>query len=41
MENKLIKAGENNVMANFVKTDDILKECVGLLSPHERLLIRR
>ena len=30
MENKLEKIGQNNFMDNFVKTDDILRICVGL-----------
>lgn len=31
MENNLIKAEQNNVMANFVKTDDILKDMCGII----------
>ena len=31
MENNLINAGQNNVMANFVKTDDILKDMCGII----------
>ena len=30
MENKLEKMGQSNLMGNFVKTDDLLKICVGL-----------
>lgn len=31
MENNLINAGQNSVMANFVKTDDILKDMCGII----------
>lgn len=31
MENKLIHIEQNNVMANFVKTDDILKDMCGII----------
>lgn len=41
MENKLMNNGQNSVMDNFVKTDDILKDMCGILILHEKLLIRR
>ena len=41
MENKLEKIGKNSFMDNFVKTDDILNDMCGLLSPHKKLHIRR
>ena len=31
MENKLLNNGQNSVMANFVKTDDILKDMCGII----------
>lgn len=35
MENKLITSAQNNVMSNFVKTDDILKDMCGIIE-HSR-----
>ena len=31
MENKLMNMGQNSIMANFVKTDDILKDMCGII----------
>ena len=31
MENKLQNIGQNSVMANFVKSDDILKDMCGII----------
>lgn len=31
MENNLLKTGQNSIMANFVKTDDILKDMCGII----------
>mgnify|MGYP003303974850 CR=1 FL=1 len=36
MENKLINIGQNNVMANFVKTDDILKDMCGIIESSQK-----
>ena len=41
MENKLEKIGKNSFMDNFVKTDDILNDMCGLLSPHKKLHIEQ
>ena len=41
MENKLEKISQNSFMDNFVKTDDILKDMCGLLSPYKKLHIGR
>lgn len=31
MKSKLMNIGQNNVMANYVKTDDILKDMCGII----------
>lgn len=31
MENKLEKLGQNSLMDNFVKTDDLLKDMCGII----------
>ena len=31
MENTLTNIGQNSIMANFVKTDDILKDMCGII----------
>ena len=31
MENKLQNVGQNSIMGNFVKTDDILKDMCGII----------
>ena len=36
MENKLVNIGQNSVMANFVKTDDILKDMCGIIESSQK-----
>ena len=41
MENRLVDVGQNSITNSYIKSDDILKTCVELLNPHERLHIRQ
>lgn len=36
MENKLQSAGQNSIMDNFVKTDDILKDMCGIIETSKK-----
>jgi len=36
MENKVLNIGQNSVMANFVKTDDILKDMCGIIESSKK-----
>ena len=36
MENKLEKIRQNNLMDNFVKTDDILKDMCGIIESSQK-----
>lgn len=36
MENKLSNIGQNSVMANFVKTDNILKDMCGIIESSQK-----
>lgn len=36
MENKLQNAGQNSIMDNFVKTDDILKDMCGIIESSQK-----
>ena len=36
MENKLEKLGQNSLMDNFVKTDDLLKDMCGIIESSQR-----
>ena len=36
MENKLTDAAQNNLMINFVKTDDILKDMCGIIESSQK-----
>ncbi len=36
MENKLEKVGQNSIMDNFVKTDDILKDMCGIIESAQK-----
>lgn len=36
MENKPANIGQNSVMANFVKTDDILKDMCGIIESSQK-----
>ena len=36
MENKLKKIGQNSLMDNFVKTDDILKDMCGIIETSQK-----
>ena len=36
MENKLQNVGQNSIMGNFVKTDDILKDMCGIIEPSQK-----
>ena len=36
MENKLMNAGQNSIMDNFVKTDDILKDMCGIIESSQK-----
>lgn len=36
MENKLLNVGKNNIMDNFVKTDDILKDMCGIIESSQK-----
>ena len=40
MENKLLNNGQNSVMANFVKTDDILKDMCGIIESSREVAYR-
>ena len=37
MENKLQNAGQNSIMDNFVKTDDILKDMCGIIESSQKV----
>ena len=37
MENNLIKVGQNSIMKNFVKTDDILKDMCGIIEKSKEI----
>ena len=36
MENKLMNAGQNSIMGNFIKTDDILKDMCGIIESSQK-----
>ena len=36
MENKLQNVGQNSIMGNFVKTDDILKDMCGIIESSQK-----
>ena len=36
MENKLMNAGKNSIMGNFIKTDDILKDMCGIIESSQK-----
>lgn len=36
MENKLQNVGQNSIMDNFVKTDDILKDMCGIIESSQK-----
>lgn len=36
MENKLTDVAQNNLMINFVKTDDILKDMCGIIESSQK-----
>lgn len=36
MENKLTSFGQNRIMDNFVKTDDILKDMCGIIESSQK-----
>ena len=36
MENKLMNTGQNSIMANYVKTDDILKDMCGIIESSQK-----
>ena len=36
MENKLIYDGKNNIMSDFIKTDDILKDMCGIIESSQK-----
>ena len=40
MENKFLNIGQNSVMANFVKTDDILKDMCGIIESSREVAYR-
>lgn len=37
MENKLMNVGQNSIMDNFVKTDDILKDMCGIIESSQKV----
>ena len=37
MENNLIEVGQNSIMKNFVKTDDILKDMCGIIEKSKEI----
>ena len=40
MENKIQNVGQNNIMGNFVKTDDILKDMCGIIESSQKSAYR-
>lgn len=36
MENKPIEIGQNSIMTNFVKTDDVLKDMCGIIESSQK-----
>lgn len=36
MENKLLNIGQNDIMANYVKSDDILKDMCGIIESSQK-----
>lgn len=38
MENKLKNVGQNSIMDNFVKTDDILKDMCGIIESSQKAM---